>query len=74
MQALHLQGGRSFPEGHVCDGVLNNWMAVTHGALGIAGIPEPVIMGWVVPTENTVLLDSTALTLLARRLALAAVI
>jgi branched-chain amino acid transport system permease protein len=28
--------------------VFNNWMGVTRGALGIAGIPRPTIFGWAV--------------------------
>jgi branched-chain amino acid transport system permease protein len=27
-------------------GILNNWTQVTHGPLGIPGIPRPVILGW----------------------------
>jgi branched-chain amino acid transport system permease protein len=26
--------------------VFNNWMRITHGPLGIPGIPQPVIFGW----------------------------
>jgi len=28
--------------------ILNNWTTLTHGALGIAGVPQPEIFGWVV--------------------------
>ena len=27
-------------------GIFNNWMEVTHGPMGVPGIPQPVIFGW----------------------------
>lgn len=31
--------------------VLNNWMDVTHGPLGVSGIPQPSIFGWDVNSQ-----------------------
>ena len=33
--------------------IMNNWMDLTRGPLGIPGIPRPVIFGWGVNTEAT---------------------
>jgi branched-chain amino acid transport system permease protein len=30
--------------------VFNNWMALTHGPLGLTGIPRPIIFGWTITT------------------------
>lgn len=32
--------------------VLNNWIAVTRGPMGIPGIPQPVILGWHIDTNG----------------------
>ena len=32
-------------------GVLNNWVALTGGPMGLPGIPQPVILGWTVDTH-----------------------
>lgn len=31
--------------------ILNNWMALTHGPLGIPGIPQPSIFGWTIRSQ-----------------------
>lgn len=36
--------------------VFNNWMGLTHGALGVPNIPQPVIFGWHVDSEPEFLL------------------
>jgi branched-chain amino acid transport system permease protein len=36
--------------------VLNNWMEITRGPLGIPGIPEPVILGWHITSHGDFLI------------------
>ncbi len=41
-------------------GVLNNWIDLTHGPLGIPGIPQPVIFGWHVESNAEFLVLAVA--------------
>lgn len=41
--------------------VLNNWMSLTRGPLGIPGIPKPVIFGWHVGSQIEFLVVATIL-------------
>jgi branched-chain amino acid transport system permease protein len=41
-------------------GIFNNWMEVTHGPLGIPGIPQPVIFGWHVTSHLDFLILAAA--------------
>ncbi len=43
--------------------ILNNWMEVTRGPLGIPGIPPPIILGWRVDTAIEFVLLSGALVI-----------
>lgn len=45
--------------------VFNNWMDLTHGPLGITGIPEPVIFGWHVDSHVEFLLLTSLFAALA---------
>jgi len=40
--------------------VFNNWMSLTHGPLGIPGIPQPVIFGWHVTSHLDFLILAVA--------------
>ena len=42
--------------------VFNNWSDLTRGPLGIAGIPQPVILAWTIRTPLGFLVLATALT------------
>lgn len=45
--------------------ILNNWMGLTHGPLGITGIPRPTILRWTIVSNAGFLLLAVALTALA---------
>ncbi|MDD5260303.1 MAG: branched-chain amino acid ABC transporter permease [Methylacidiphilales bacterium] len=45
--------------------IFNNWMNVTHGPLGIPGIPQPVIFGWHVTSHLDFLILSVAFAFIA---------
>lgn len=46
-------------------GVLNNWMDVTRGPLGIPGIPQPAIFGWVIRSQIGFVVLSSLLAIFA---------
>jgi branched-chain amino acid transport system permease protein len=48
----------------IVSSVLNNWVGVTQGAYGIAGIPKPVICGWAVTSVRDFVVLSVALACL----------
>ena len=45
--------------------VFNNWMELTRGPLGIAGIPQPIIFGWHVDSHLDFLILAAGLTAFA---------
>jgi branched-chain amino acid transport system permease protein len=45
--------------------VFNNWMEVTHGPLGIPGIPQPIIFGWHVTSHLDFLILAAGFTVFA---------
>jgi branched-chain amino acid transport system permease protein len=40
--------------------IFNNWTSVTQGTAGIAGIPQPIILGWTVRSQSAFLVVSAA--------------
>ncbi len=42
-------------------GVLNNWVTLTNGPIGLFGIPKPIVFGWVVSSHWEFLLLSVVL-------------
>lgn len=48
----------------IIQGVLNNWIEVTHGPFGIADIPRPVIFRWTVESSSEFVLIGLGLVLM----------
>jgi branched-chain amino acid transport system permease protein len=55
----------TFGFGIILFNIFNNWMDVTRGPLGIPGIPQPTIFGWVVHSQRQFLVMAATFASLA---------